>query len=620
MIVTLKLYLGLIYQRIIIATTLLLVSTTWGRAQILDDSTKQVYGPTTTKYTQEHNIKYNDPQTFGIDTLLGNRHRFNFVNAGDNKLQDLGNVGTAIRHLYPQLPEQIGLQSGFNSFSHYAIKPEHINYYDTKSPYTKLSVAFGGNGRSLVDVGFSRSDSTVLNVGFDFKRITTDKQVGAVLSSGDRNVVSTAYDIYARWHPGKYQMLINFTRLNHQQFESGGVIPLLSGSLDNLFDPDSAVIFLNNALSEESRNNWHIFQQYQVSDLLQIYHQLDLTKQDNEFSDSNLELEGDFFNESLISEAVTEDAATTEIFRNEIGIKGLHKGVFYNFHLTRRDIRYQPKYLVSTGYQTEYYLGANLRYRLGSQTLRFKGLIQDGGSLLLQGSFENNFLEASYTRVQYDAAFMYQDHFGNHGEWHNAFTNPSMDALQGKIKLELPNLKFHPTLTLTNVNDHIYFNQAQRPEQASGAAQILSPEVNLDWQFLTNWNLQTQITYATVTGNAKDVFRIPEWLITTKIAYTNFLFKDKLQAQVGLDTQFRSAYFGHNYDPTVQQFYLQDTFEIPEYLTADFFLNFRVGRALLFAKLVFLNQGLDRAGYFTAPYYLGQGRVFDWGFTWQFYD
>ena len=590
-------------------------------AQILDDSTKQVYGPHTTEYTQEKYIKYNDPQTFNIDTLLGVRHRFNYVNAADNKVQDLGNIGTAMRSLYPQLPDQIGLTSGFNAFDWYARQPDDSKYYDTKSPYTKLSLVFGGNGRSMVDVAFSRSDSTVFNFGFDFKRITSDKQVGATLSRGDRNVESTAYDVYARWHPGKYQLLLNYIRFNHKQFESGGAIPLESGIPDDLFAEENPEVWLNNALSEDTRSHYHIYQQFALSELLQIYHQFDLTNQKNSFEDPNLGADGDFFQQFLIREDSTVDEVQTDIIRNEAGIKGLYKGVFYNFYLMRRDVQYAPKYLPASGFIAENYLGANLRYRLGSQTLNFEGLLQDGGSYKLKGTFDNKFIRASYTRVQYDPAFMYQNYFGNHGEWQNSFTSPTADVLAGSLDVTpIKALRLRPAVTITNINDHIYFNQQMQPTQASGAAQIFTAEAQVDWHFLKRFHINTQIVSTGITGDAKDIFRIPDWLINSKITYTNLLFNEKLEAQFGLDLQYRSSFFGHDYDPSVQQFFLQDTFEIPDYFLADFFINFRVGRALLFAKLVFLNQGLDRPGYFTAPYYMGQNRVFDWGFTWQFYD
>ena len=77
-------------------------------------------------------------------------------------------------------------------------------------------------------------------------------------------------------------------------------------------------------------------------------------------------------------------------------------------------------------------------------------------------------------------------------------------------------------------------------------------------------------------------------------------------------------FYGHDYDPTIQQYFLQDHFDIPEYLLADVFVNFKVGRAVLFAKLVFANEGFNIPGYFPTPYYLGQHRVFDWGIIWQF--
>ena len=609
-----------IRDRVILATLVLLIFNYSVKAQILDDSTKQVFGPETTEYTLEEHIKYDDPRSYSVDTIIDRKHRHTFLNQADNKMQHLGNNGTAMRPLYYQLPQNIGVTSGFHSFDPYVITPQDIRYYDTKSPYTRLGVNFGGNGRSLVDVSFSRSDSTILNVGFDFKRITSDKQVGELQNRGDHNVLATIYGFYARWNPGKYQILANFTRMRHQQFESGGVMPLASGSLDDLFIADSAEVWLNNAESEEIRTNLHIYHQYQIHKLFQVYHQFDHTPQKIRFEDLNLASDGAFFDQFLISESETVDASSFETIRNELGIKGVHKGIFYNFFLTRRDIQYVPKYLPSTGFVKEYYLGANLRYTLGSQTFQFHGEVQDGGSYRFRGSFTNKFLEASYTRVQYDPSFLHRDYFGNHREWHLAFTSPSADVIEGSLKLQTEKVDFYPKVTLTNVNDHIYFNQSKLPDQASGAAQIFSPEILFNWRFLSKLELSTQVVYATVTGEAEEVFRVPEWLINTQLAYNDNIFDDKLEIQVGIDTQYRSAFYGHDYDPTIQQYFLQDEFEIPDYLVADVFVNFKVGRALLFAKLVFANQGLNIPGYFTAPYYLAQRRVFDWGITWQFYD
>ena len=318
-------------DKIIMASLIVLGLCLSAKGQILDDSTKQVFGPETTEYTFEKNIKYDDPKSYAIDTIIHKMHRHTFLNQAENKMQDLGNNGTAMRPLYYQLPQNIGRTSGFRSFDSYVIEPKDIRYYDTKSPYTRLGVNFGGNGRSLVDVSFSRSDSTLLNVGFDFKRITSDKQVGELQNRGDHNVLATIYSFYARWNPGKYQVLANFTRMRHQQFESGGVIPLPSGSLDNLFKDDSAQVWLNNAESEEIRSNWHIYHQYQIHELFQVYHQFDYSQQKIRFFDTDLTSDGPFFDQFLIREDSTLDASSFETIRNEIGIKGIHKGIFYNF-------------------------------------------------------------------------------------------------------------------------------------------------------------------------------------------------------------------------------------------------------------------------------------------------
>ena len=56
-------------------------------AQILDDSTQLVYGPTTTKYLYESNIKYNDLYFTPVDTAIFNLHRFTTTEVSNYLLQ-----------------------------------------------------------------------------------------------------------------------------------------------------------------------------------------------------------------------------------------------------------------------------------------------------------------------------------------------------------------------------------------------------------------------------------------------------------------------------------------------------------------------------------------------------
>jgi len=90
--------------------------------------------------------------------------------------------------------------------------------------------------------------------------------------------------------------------------------------------------------------------------------------------------------------------------------------------------------------------------------------------------------------------------------------------------------------------------------------------------------------------------------------------------EAGFDAHWHSAYFGDNYYPVLQRYYVQDILELPGAFTVDLFFSGRIGNGRIFLKLINLKQLLTGEGYLVAPYYRGQNSVLDFGFSWQFYD
>ena len=163
-------------------------------SRIIDDTTKQVYGPKTSRYYFEKDVFFNRQTYYPIDTVIRNFHRFTYVERNEYRYQDLGNIGTAIRPIYYQVPDVIGASSGFQSYDMYwELETDQI--FDTKSPYTNMNVILGGKGRSITRASFSRNINPRWNFGFDYRGLLIDKQVQRQ-SKGDRNVRSTYYDIY----------------------------------------------------------------------------------------------------------------------------------------------------------------------------------------------------------------------------------------------------------------------------------------------------------------------------------------------------------------------------------------------------------------------------------------
>src|SRR5690554_3576602 len=66
-------------------------------SRVIDDTTRQVYGPRTSTYYHERDFFFNRPVLNPIDTVIHNYHRnSNYVQKNENLYQDLGNIGTAI--------------------------------------------------------------------------------------------------------------------------------------------------------------------------------------------------------------------------------------------------------------------------------------------------------------------------------------------------------------------------------------------------------------------------------------------------------------------------------------------------------------------------------------------
>ena len=108
-------------------------------SKIINDSTKQVYGPTTSKYFYEEDFFLNRKVLYTIDTSKWNFHRFNYVQRYNNFYQDLGNIGTAIRPVFNQVTDHIGTSSGFNAYDLYW-DSEAPKYFNTRSPYSNMKV------------------------------------------------------------------------------------------------------------------------------------------------------------------------------------------------------------------------------------------------------------------------------------------------------------------------------------------------------------------------------------------------------------------------------------------------------------------------------------------------
>jgi hypothetical protein len=615
-------------------------------SQIIDDTTKQIYGPKTSRYFYEEDVFYNRNVVHPIDTVIRNFHRWNFVQQNNNLYQDLGNIGMAIRPIYFKPPSVIGVRSGSEVFDLYW-DSEKIRYFDTKSPFTNMKVVLGGKGRSYTKVTYSRNINPRWNFGINYRTILVDKQVPLRTGKGDRVTKSNYYDAFTSFHTkdSVYRAFVNFQRIFHRVFESGGVD--LSDKSDTVladyFDK-TAVVWLNAAESNDLRMNFHFSHQLQAGKALQVYHTLDRYRQKAGFID-NYKTDKRFFSyvdplgergDSIVHDT-TNNVSKFKIVRNEFGIKGNLLKLFYNgyyairhYSMTYYHYNWLQDSLKVPALGNESYIGGRMELNLDSIGL-INGWVEadQDGDLRIEGNIVSRWFDGSLRQLLYKPSFASQSYIGKHNKWNNTFDKIESSQINGNIHYRSKVLNVSPGITFTRLGNYTFFQQnpdttSQRviSVQSSGSQVWFAPEIKWSFTVLKHFTFSNQTIYTLMAENADNAIRLPELFVNAQLSYANIHFNGNFDVHTGVEMHWHSSYFAPAYDPATRQFYNQDIQQINAFPVIDIFLNAKIKKGRIFVKY---NNLLNASifydfGYLSTPGYPGQRNIVDFGFDLSLYD
>lgn len=594
-----------------------------GRRTLLDDSTKMVFGPNTALFYFEKDIKRNSLTLFPQDTLLDNFHNYDPVAKSGWKYQDLGNIGSAAKPMYYQVPELIGTSSGFHAYDLYYRKPEERRYFDTKSPFTNMSAFFGGGSRNMLDIEFARNINPRWNVGFELHTIRARKTLNP--NRRDDNMVDqTSYSLHTNYRSenGRYWILANFSRMRHIVNEIGGIIPPEEDSTSVYFTYEDAKVWLRNSQARDLRQDYHFYHEYKVRDGLQLYHIFDRKNQDLAFEANLNSSDSLFFPPAIINSDTTRNFNDFAEWRNEFGFKGTFGGFYYNAFGRVRNGRFRNPNALDNLVFNEVYLGGELIGKLSEKwSIQADGEYLLPGAFRIHGLFQSPWLDVDYTKALYKPTAMQQLYAGNHFQWENDFDNIGVDQIKGTIKVDLERFRLRPSLTLNRINNYIYFGLDRAVQQSGSEAFMIMPGLEANVRIGKKFRWDTEVIYTSLGGEGSEAFRIPDWYGNTKFYFDSPAFDENVFVQLGVDIRFKSSFFAEAYFPAHQQFHLQNDFEVYAYPVADFFLNFRINRTRVLLKYNHLNAGfMAQEGYFVTPDYTGYKSFLDLGITWYLFD
>ena len=611
-------------------------STSRRGSKIINDSSKNVYGPKTTLWFSEEDIFYNRKQFQPIDTTIANYHRWTYVQRLNNFYHDLGNMGTALHPVFPTLSGTPGLTSGFSAYDPYW-KTQEPRYYDTKSPYTHFKLVWGGDGRATTDIVFSRNINKNWNFAFTYRPILVDKQIQR-RRKGDRHVISHYYDFNTSYRSpnNRYTLLANYRRMRHRVFENGGIFLSENSRFESYFS-QNAQPFLQVAQSEDLRSTGHVYHQYQLAKPFQVYQTIDVTKQKVGYSDDLAQEANDFYSQVLVSPGFDaqkiSDGSFFRTFQSEGGIKGNAAFLFYNFYYRYRSISlYNRKFV---GYSqgnfdrvTESYVGGRVALKYDSlNELKGEAEYLLDGNYRISGQLTSRWLDASLLSALSKPSTSTQAYRGSHHFWLNDFDNVFMNQASANLKAKVGRLEAKPGIRYTNLSQYIYYRageglapESSFPVQSSGVQQLMQPELWMQVRFLRHVYFRPHVIYTSVLQNDDDAIQVPELFVNAQLAYENTIAKGNLQVQAGVEVHWRSDYYTMGYDPAIQQFFVQRNFENPAYALADVFFAGKMKRGRFFFKYHNLQQSFRKIGYLTTPGYRGISNILDFGFDLFLFD
>lgn len=651
-----------------------LFQSVWSQSTILDDTTKQVYGAKTTRFFLERDVLFNRDTLYVIDTSLNNTHRYDMVQRLDNLYQDLGLMGTAIRSIYYQMPQQIGTTLGMDAYQPYVYSPDQVKYFNTRSPFTHANYAQNTRGNQKIYFRYTRNINENFNIGLHYRRENTFKQFGGqttreIATDHHSLAIQAAYTSKNK----RYKLLYHFSHLNQIVFEQGG-IELGTGDIDangkviadSLFGYEFETPYLGlTARSWQTQNTHHLYHQYRLAKQLQLFHVLHRTRQRDDYEDTGLSDPSNItYYQAVANTDITTGNApfiynstgTSEgfkywLFDNKAGVKGNIGPIYYQGYVRARQYRLEHSLegqvestqLVDSvtinvgGNQITQYTIDSLRTQINTRELEtFVGgafginfskrsrlfataeyALTARSDYRLSVNFELGNFKAKAQSAFMTPTLVQQRFVSNHFNWDRRNLN-NMLANQAEVSFSFRKnwIYVRPFASYTLINDYIYFDTIARPTQANELVQLASAGIDLSfrWKKLRS---ETKAIYTQNLGNTEFI-RIPNVLVNTKLYCEDCIFSKLMHTQIGIDAHFKTAYLADAYMPVSKQFYLQDNLLVPPYPVIDVFINIQIGDVRGFLKMSHVNQPAN-SGYITTPNFVGMRRAFNLGINWLFF-
>jgi len=622
------------------------------------------------KVTDENSLK-DSTQLFPIDTTFTNFENYSRLFQPRSPKISLGSTeGLAARSLLFEPSKIIGFDAGLHALDTWLLKPQDIQYYNARVPYTVLKLVTAGRAEQVLNVLHTQNIQPNWNMGFNLGFVGSRNFYASnhVLGQNVSNINAALFNWYESKNK-RYNLLANVILNNLKSPETGSILnDSLFTSKKGSFDITTEQVRLPNTYENWKNTSLYIKQTYYIG-------RIDTTIQKNSanilptqrvnytlhYDVSKYEfLQNDqdtyhVFPDYYFSSNRSRDSLTVNHIQNDFGysfyLRGKKKAAVKNelkldVGLTH-DLYSYNQFVTDTivdqfGYKSrkpdkkqqntfqDITLHGKLSYRF-SDRLNLEGTVQQiavgrdfgdflydaklyvsggkkAGRIILNGYVQNSSPPLAATSW-----------ISNHYIFHNSFSNTkttsvSFNYINDALQLDLKAEYFL-------ITDYLYY-EAQpggvdaHPVQVGNPINLLKLSLgkNLSWHDL---HFDNYVVYEKT--DYQSTLRVPEVYTYSALYYNAFLF-DVLHISTGLDVRFNTPYVAPSYAVGLGQFYNGPNVTFSSYPVGKVFLKGTIKQTNLFVAYDYANQGLFSKGYYTVNRYPQQQAALKFGVSWFFFQ
>lgn len=595
----------------------------------------------------------NDVRRVVVDTLLQDFQLDYPFMRQDVGVAYLGNIGGAtipLNYFRRPTPKNFSFMSAWDA---YILKPEQVNFYNAKIPYSRLSYEMSGEVQieeNLFNFILSHNVSPSTTFGFQYNAESTKGMYHR------QKTLARNLDLHFA-HTGKRYAVHAGYIYNHGSIDENGGIKNDKDITDTIFDlPRNIPVNLNEANNLYRGHTFWLTQSYAIPLRKQRDDELTVQKIPTAYVGMSGEVstfgkrysaikdttlyKTSYISEDKSSDSIAQSMVDFKIFAqlqpyNRNGVLGLvtagignTSNTFYQSPVPEGLIEKYGNLGGKMGRNSTYVYGmvdgSVKKYFKWNGSLEYHLLGYRSGDLNVNGKISVSAyiknrpltLDASVRYSLSEPDFWTQNYFSNHFMWANSFGKES--SLTFNARFSVPSIGLELGGNYQMVQNKVYFDQNSLPAQHGPSMSIMAFYLQKNFRaggFHFNHRVLMQ------WSSQQTVAPVPMLSAFLSYFFEFNVVKNVLRMQLGVDGRYNTEYYAFAYNPAISQFYNQREKKIGGYPYLDAFAAAKWKRMRILLKLQHWNANLfGGQNYFMILHQPANRMMFKIGVSWSFYD